>query len=60
MKAYDQIYDTSNYAMDHPLFSNKNKKVMERFKNKLGGKIMTKLVGLKPEMYSYAGKESEW
>ena len=51
-------YDTSNYQADHPLFSTANKKVIGKFKDELGGKVMTEFVGIRPKMYSYAGEES--
>ena len=34
-------YDTSNYPANHPLFSTANKKVIGKFKDKLGGRLMT-------------------
>ena len=52
------IYDTSNYPADHPLFSTANKKVIGKFKDELGGKVMTEFVGIRPKMYSYTGEES--
>ena len=45
--------DTSNYSKDHPLYSNKNKKVIGKFKDELGGNIMTKFIGLRSKMYCY-------
>ena len=60
---YDDIkktschYDTSNYPADHPAFSNTNKKVVGKFKDELGGKLLTEFVGLRSKMYSYAGEE---
>lgn len=45
--------DTSNYPKDHPLFSNTNKKVIGKFKDELGGKIMTKFIGIRSKMYEY-------
>ena len=51
-------YDTNNYPSDHPLFSTANKKVIGKFKDELGGKVMTEFVGIRPKMYSYAGEES--
>ena len=51
-------YDTSNYPSDHPLYSTNNKKVIGKFKDELGGKVMTEFVGIRPKMYSYTGEES--
>ena len=52
------IYDTSNYPSDHPLYSTNNKKVIGKFKDELGGKVMMEFVGIRPKMYSYTGEES--
>ena len=54
----DDIYkdmekDTSNYELDSPLPKGKNKKVIGLMKDELGGKIMTKVVGLSAKTYSY-------
>ena len=51
-------YDTSNYPPSHPLFSVKNKKVIGKFKDELGGKVMSEFVGIRPKMYSYTGEDS--
>ena len=45
--------DTSNYSKDHSLYSNKNKKVIDKFKDELGGNIMTKFIGLRSKMYCF-------
>ena len=42
----ESIFDTSNYELDRPLPKGKNKKVIGLMKDELGGKIMTKFVGL--------------
>ena len=52
------LYDTRNYSPGHPLFSNTNKKVIGKFKDELGGRLMTEFIGLRPKMYSYAGEDS--
>ena len=46
-------FDTSNYELEQPLPKGKNKKVTGLMKDKLGGEIMTKFVGLKAKTYSY-------
>ena len=45
----EKWFDTSNYDENdkRPLPIGKNKKVIHFFKDELGGKIMTKFVGLK-------------
>ena len=46
-------FDTSNYELDRPFPKGKNKKVIGLMKYELGGKIMTKFVGLRTKTYSY-------
>ena len=54
------LYDTSNYPKDHPLFSNKNKKVIGKFKDETGGIPIKEWIGLGPKMYSLKlGNEQE-
>ena len=45
--------DTSSYELDRPLLKGKSKKVITLMKDKLGGKVMAKLVGLRTKSYSY-------
>ena len=52
------LYDTSNYSPDHQLFSDTNKKVIGKFKDELGGKVLTEFIGIRPKMYSYVGEDS--
>ena len=40
-------YDTSNYPQDHPLYCTANKKVVGKFKDELGGKLLKEFVGLR-------------
>ena len=46
-------FDTSHYELERPLPKEKNKKVVGLMKDELGGKIMTKFVGLRAKTYSY-------
>ena len=43
-------FDTSNYELDRPLPTRKNKKVIGLMKDELGGKIITKFVGLRAKL----------
>ena len=61
-------FDTSNYeantpetsALAHrPLPTGKNKKVIGLMKDKLGGKIITEFVTLRPKMYSFLTDDSK-
>ena len=48
----EKIFDTSNYEVDRPLPSRKNKKVIGLMKDELGGQIMTEFVALRSKTYS--------
>ena len=55
-------YDTSNYEVNRPLPTGKNKKVIGLMKDELGGKIITEFVTLRPKTYSFLtddGKEDK-
>ena len=55
-------FDTSNYEVNRPLPTGKNKKVIGLMKDELGGKIITEFVTLRPKTYSYLtddGKEDK-
>ena len=55
-------FDTSNYEINRPLPTGKNKKVIGLMKDELGGKIITKFVTLRRKTYSFLtddGKEDE-
>ena len=45
----DDMYDTSDYPVDHPLHSLKNKKVLGKFKDECNGKPLLNLLGLDPK-----------
>ena len=51
----DKWFDTSNFDKNdnRPLEIGKNKKVYGRFKDDIGGKIMTKFCGLRAKTYSF-------
>ena len=44
-------FDTSNYEVNRPLSMGKNKKIIGLMKDKLGGKIITEFVTLRPKTY---------
>ena len=46
-------FDTSNYEVNRPLPTGKNKKVIGLMKDELGGKIVTEFAALKPKTCSY-------
>ena len=55
----EKRFDTSNYEVDRPLPTEKNKKVIGLMKNELGGEIMTESVALRPKTYSYLTDDCE-
>ena len=58
----DKRFDTSNYELNRPLPTGKNKKIIGLMKDELGGKIITEFVTLGPKTYSYStddGKEDK-
>ena len=58
----EKRFDTSNYELNRPLPTGKNKKVIGLVKDELGGKIITEFVTLRPKTYSYStddGKEDK-
>ena len=52
MKEIHDELDCSDYPKDHPLYSEVNKKVLGKFKDKLSGKVADEYVGLRAKMYS--------
>ena len=46
-----KIFDTSNYQVNRPLSTGKNKKVIGLMKDELGRKIITKFAALRPKTY---------
>ena len=46
-------FATSNYQVNRPRPTGKNKKMIGLMKGELGGKIMTEFVALRPKTYSY-------
>ena len=55
-------FDTSNYEVNRPLPTGKDKKVIGLMKDELGGKIITEFVTLRPKTYSFLtddGKEDK-
>ena len=49
----EKRFDTSNYEVDRPLSTEKNKKVIGLMKDELGRKIITEFIPLRPKTYSY-------
>ena len=47
------LYDFSEYTINHPNYDITNKKVLGKFKDELNSQIITEFIGLKPKMYSF-------
>ena len=52
LKPHLQLFDTSDYPPDHPLYSSVNKKVMGKMKDETAGVPIQEFVGLRSKMYS--------
>ena len=58
----EKKFDTSNYEVDRPLPTGKNKRVIGLMKDELGGKIITEFITLRPKAFTYLtgdGKEDK-
>ena len=58
----EKRFDTSNYEVNRPLPTGKNKKIIGLMKDELGGKVISEFVTLRPKTYSYLtddGKEDK-
>ena len=53
MKENDDLFDFSDYPKEHILNSNKNKKVLGKFKDECNGNIMIERIHLRSKMYSH-------
>ena len=49
----EDSFDTSNYEVNRPIPTGKNKKVIGLIKDELGGKVITDFAALRPKTYSY-------
>jgi len=47
-----EMYDTSDYPKNHPLYSSANKKVLGKMKDECAGTAIAECVCLRPKMYS--------
>ena len=59
---FESRFDTSNYEVNRPLPTGKNKKIIGLMKDELGRKIITEFVTLRPKTYSFLtddGKEDK-
>ena len=47
------LFDFSEYPLNHPLYSTANMKVLGKFKDECCGLLMINFVGLRPKLYSF-------
>ena len=47
------LYDFSEYPINHPNYDITNKKVLGTFKDEMNSLIITEFIGLKPKIYSF-------
>ena len=52
MQQESWMYDTSNYPMDNPLYSDRYKKVLGKMKDECGGEVIKEVIAVRPKMYS--------
>ena len=53
MLEYKNLYDFSEYPINHHNYDITNKKVLGKFKDEMKSLIITEFIGLKPKMYSF-------
>ena len=59
MKLNSDLYDFSEYPKTHPLYSEKNKKVIGKFKDETNSKPISEFCGLRSKMYSFKVHDEE-
>jgi hypothetical protein len=59
MKNNKEYFDLSDYAKDHILHDNTNKKVIGKFKDECSGSQIIEFVGLRSKLYSYLTDEDK-
>ena len=53
------MFGFSNYLMHHPNYDKRNDKIPGKFKDEMGGKLITEFVGLRSKMYSIKTEEGK-
>jgi len=52
MRENIELFDTSNFEKDHPLYTTKNHRVLGKFKSETGSLAPREFIGLRAKMYS--------
>ena len=55
----EERFDTSNYRVDRPLPTRKNKKAIGLMKDELGGRIIIEFIAVRPKTYAYQIDDDE-
>ena len=58
--ALKNLFDFSNFPSDHELHDRSNARVTLKFKDELGGKLISEFVGLKAKLYSIKLADGEY
>ena len=58
--ALRDLSDFSNFPSDHELYDCSNARVTLKFKDEMGGKLISEFVGLKPKLYSIKLADGEY
>ena len=53
------LFDFSNYSKELKFYSERNKKVIGKMQDEMGGKIVSEFIGLKSKIYSVAAVDDE-
>ena len=53
IKEHQDLFDLSNYPVDHTLYSKENKKVIGKMKNEVAGTMIKEFCGLRPKCCAY-------
>jgi hypothetical protein len=56
----NDLFDLSDYPVEHILHSDKNKKVIGKLKDELSGNVMNRFISLRSKMYSYQKFDGEF
>ena len=59
MQKNKDMFDTSDYPIDHFLHSNRNKKVLGKMKDECNGVVISQFIGLRSKMYSIKTENNE-
>jgi hypothetical protein len=59
MRTSLKLFDTSDYPLDHPTYSDRNKKELGKMKDETNGVPISEFIGLRSKMYSFLCDKKE-